>query len=76
METYSKNKEWKEFMDTIYDAAETKGATVALRKLKEKDKSYYSRHYKRLKPELELLRRAYVNENPEVYSPYTRNDFN
>ena len=62
-------------MDTIYDTAEKKGATVALRKLKERDKSYYSRHYKRLKPELELLRRAYVNENPLFYSPYTRDDF-
>ena len=76
VETYSKNKEWKEFMDTIYRTAKIEGPEVALKLLEERDEGYYDRNFKKLEPDLERLHQRYVQNNPQIYSPYKREDFN
>lgn len=62
-------------MDTIYETAKVEGAEVALAKLEERDPGYYNRHAKKLEPDLENLYDRHRRNNPEVYSPYNREDF-
>lgn len=63
-------------MDTVYRTAKTEGPEAALKVLEDRDEGYYDRHYKKLEPDFEKLHQRYLQNNPRVYSPYKREDFN
>ena len=72
---YARNKEWTDFMDSVYETAEKEGADAALDKLRMKNKTYFYRIRAKLRPELEELHKAYMMDHPKLYMPYKETDF-
>ena len=63
-------------MDTVYETAEKEGAWTALRKLEERDRDFFNKNVKKLKPRLEFLHKMDLIYNPRIEIPHSYHDFN